>query len=78
MAKAKKRIVSILTLVCFILTSILPSAAFAADEDEVEVTSNKSGSQLIEITAKYLNGIGGTEIINPETYSTSRSELHRP
>ena len=74
MAKAKKRIVSILTLVCFILTSILPSAAFAADEDEVEVTSNKSGSQLIEITAKYLNGIGGTEIINPETYSTSRSE----
>lgn len=74
MAKAKKRIVSVLTLLCFILTSILPSASFAADEDEAKGANNKSGSQLIEITAKYLNGCGGGEIINPETYSISRSE----
>lgn len=74
MVTTKKRILSILTLICFMIMSFLPTASYAADDKEKEANSGKSGSQLIEITANYLNGIGGTEIINPETYSTARSE----
>ena len=74
MVTTRKRILSALVLIFFCIMSFLPTASYAAEDKDAEASSNKSGSQLIEITANYLNGIGGTEIINSESYSTARSE----
>ena len=74
MLTRKKRLFSAFVLFLFCILSFLPTASFATEDKEAEASSNNSGSQLIEITANYLNGIGGTEIINSETYSTARSE----
>ena len=73
MVTTKKRVVAVFLLVFFMVMSLMPSASLAAPkEDEADAVASKS--QLTNVTAKYLNGIGGTEIVNPESYSVSAKE----